>query len=55
MFGATGLAPALAALRHALAKPGVVCRLEALGSPPVGSAPGAFAPSSWPRASGSAR
>jgi hypothetical protein len=55
MFGATGLAPALAALRHALAKPGVVRRLEALGSPPVGSAPGAFVPFSWPRASGSAR
>jgi hypothetical protein len=55
MFGATGLAPARAALRHALAEPGVVRRLEALGSPPVGSAPGAFAPSSWPRAGSSAR
>jgi tripartite-type tricarboxylate transporter receptor subunit TctC len=48
LFGPAGLPPATAerihaALRHALAQPDVVRRLEALSSPPVGSAPAAFA------------
>jgi tripartite-type tricarboxylate transporter receptor subunit TctC len=48
MFGPAGLPPAIAArthaaLRHALAQPDVVRRLKALSSPPVGSAPHAFA------------